>query len=120
MSFDKSSKYLDHYYISKGGKTVYFHKAEIGDLLQNIRAAVDPDTDTTLGGTLFKCAKVSNNANPTEVKAGRNSVKINNGIYRADADNEIELSYGEASELINKIENRLVKNAIIKSELSDL
>ena len=119
MSFDKSSKYLNNYYISKGDKTIYLHKAEIGDLLQNIRAAVDPDVDTTCGGIVLKCGKVSDNASPTEVKAGRNSVKINNGIYRPGVDNEVELSYGEAIGLVNQIENRLVKNAIVRSELSD-
>ena len=122
VKFDKSAKYLDNFFISRGDKTVYFNAKEIESLKQNLDIAVDPSTET---GKL-KCVQYSRDFKPTEVNAKRNSVVIDNGIGFGIGNKgfenrgEVELSYEEARDVIEQIGDVVIKNEVVKQALKDL
>jgi hypothetical protein len=110
VEFGKSRQYEKNFYVSKGDATVYFNKKEIGELKSCLEAAVDPNTGT---GS-WVCSRDSN-GNQSKVIAENHSIILDNGIgYR------VNLTYTEARDLVQQIEETVLRESVLERKLKDM
>jgi hypothetical protein len=94
--FGKSQRYDDNYYVSHNGKTLYFHKNELGQLYRELDHACRKDTG--YGSASFYNGRSEVNRDSSGVSL---ESQQSNGWVKTD------MTYGEARQVLKAIEDRV-------------
>lgn len=108
--FGKSLRCKDNFYV-ENGKTVYFNRKELGELKSNLESAVSETT----GYGAWKCQWKDKNGNQSKITATSSGVTLDNGVG-----GELNLTYGEARDLVRQIEDRVWKEETIEKKLGEM